>query len=385
MRILYITGMYPTPATPQKGIFCHEQVKALKNLDIEVDVVSPIVVYDREVKCCKWEYEGVNIKFPRFFKIPGANFFYKTGDWLYQSLEHNIDMEMYDIYHADAAIPTGYAMMRASYKYGKPFVVHGHGLDVFLDNSYGKSKNVQKIVSASKAVYRNADAVCGVSEKVIDNIRKEMNEDINAYVVYNGVDVDKFFPLGIERRDFITILSVGNLIPLKGHEYTIRAVKMLQEKGYKVCLQLLGRGEQEENLRNLVNRLGLEKDVTFVGYVPYDEVVHYMQQADLFILPSYYEALGCVYLEAMACGLPVIGCRGNGIEEIISHGVNGYLVEGKNVEQIAESVESYLSNTDRNAIKACARKTVTQGYQWKHSALKLKKIYESLIEKEGFV
>lgn len=67
MKVLYISGMYPTPDYPQKGIFCHEQVKALKQIGVDVDVVVPMTIYDKEYKQAIWEYEGVKIRYDKFF------------------------------------------------------------------------------------------------------------------------------------------------------------------------------------------------------------------------------------------------------------------------------------------------------------------------------
>ena len=131
MKVLYLTGMYPTPAYPQKGIFCHEQVKALKNLGIEVTVVVPLTFYDREVKVKEWDYEGVHIRYVRFFKLPRAYDFHRTGKALFRRLDKALDLKAFDIYHADSPLPTGSAVAYASKKYGVPFIVHGHGLDVF--------------------------------------------------------------------------------------------------------------------------------------------------------------------------------------------------------------------------------------------------------------
>lgn len=384
MKVLYISGMYPTPSYPQKGIFCHEQVKALKKIGVQVDVIVPMTVYDKEYTKDIWEYEGVEVRYLRYFKLPGVRFFENIGQHLFNSLKKtDIDFNSYDVIHADAPLPVGYAAMKLSEKYGVPFVVHAHGLDVFLDNSYKDEKNCGKIVDACKLVYEKADAVMGVSRKVLDNIQKKVDIRGKDFVVYNGVDTERFRPLENKpKSDVLRIVSVGNLIELKGHDYTLRAIKQLVDEGCdKVSFKLAGRGPLENELKALAKELGIEGKVEFVGYVPYDDIVKLLQTSDVFVMPSWYEALGCVYLEAMACGLPAIGCWGNGIDEIIKDGENGFLVAPKNTEQIIAVLKQLFDNDFKNRIGENAVKAVESDYSWRCSAEVLSNLYDAVSKK----
>lgn len=383
MKVLYLTGMYPTPAFPQKGIFCHEQVKALKKLGVDVDVVVPVTLYDREKPPKVWEYEGIKVRYVKFFKIPGVRLFEKTGLFLYWALQlAGIDFRQYDVLHADAPLPAGYAVMKASQKYGVPFVVHGHGLDVFSQKSYDGAKNCHKIVDVSAQIYEKADAIAGVSQKVLDCVQEKVDIAKKGYVVFNGVDGEQFCPVEKAPEEKLAFISIGNLIPLKGHDYTLRAIKALVDKGHtNICLKLLGRGYLEQELKDLAKELGIEAYVEFVGYVPYDEVRKKLQESDVFVLPSWYEAFGCVYLEAMACGLPAIGCWGNGIDEVIIPGKTGYLVENKSLEQLVAAMEELLDEKIRQQVGKNAREAVMEGYLWQHSAQALTQVYQNCMER----
>lgn len=380
MKVLYITMMYPVPKYPQKGIFCHEQVKALKQIGVDVDVIVPLPFYDKDYEKSEWDYEGIHIRYIRYFKLPGVRGFENIGKYLYHALKRaRIDFDQYDILHADAPLPAGDAMRIISQKYDIPFIVHGHGLDVFLEESYKNAKNCDKIVKTSIRVYQEATAIAGVSQKVLDQIQKKVDISKKGYVVYNGVDTDKFIPVEHKNRR-IEVVSIGNLIPLKGHDYTIQAVKKIVEKGkYDIHLTIAGRGEKEAELKTLVEKLELSKYVRFVGYVTYDKIVSLLQKSDIFVLPSYYEAIGCVYLEAMACGVPVIGCWENGIDEIVQNGEDGCLVEGRNVESIVENVEKMLKKSCYKEMGRLARKHVEENYRWLDSAQSLKEIYIKLL------
>ncbi len=382
MKVLYLTGMYPTPEYPQKGIFCHEQVKALKELGIDVDVVVPLPFYDKEAKLSTWEYEEVRVRYIRFFKLPRAYDFHKTGKHLFHALKRKMNLKQYDLIHADAALPTGQAAMLISKKYNIPYAVHGHGLDVFLEQSYRGYKNCDKIVAACSEVFENATAVIGVSQKVLERIALRVSVDHKGFVAYNGVDIDKFVPKA-HSNEIFRFITVGNLIPLKGHQYTIKSVKALVDQGYtKLHLDLVGRGCLEQELKTLVQELGLSEYITFHGYVPYTEVRNMMQLADAFVLPSYYEAFGCVYLEAMACGLPVIGCLKNGIDEVYQNGVHGYLIENQNQEQLTGAMEKLLNDDTRATLSQNACELVRERFTWRDSAKSVAQVYRNITERE---
>lgn len=381
MKVLYVSGMYPTPVYPQKGIFCHEQVKALKKEGIDVTVVVPVTFYDREVKVKKWEYQGVEINYVKFFKLPGTRGFHKIGNAFFRSLKRRINLKEFDVYHADAPLPAGVALMKASEKYGIPFVVHGHGLDVFFDESYKDAKNCDKIAKICKTVYERASAVIGVSQKVVDKIATRVDVSNKGFVAYNGVDVDKFKPLENNEVKDLTICSIGNLIPLKGHKYLLQAIKIASEKGVNnIKCVIAGRGYLEQELKDLAKSLEIEDKVEFTGYIPYEEIIALLQNSNAFILPSYYEALGCVYLEAMACGVASMGCYENGIDEVIENGVDGYLVENKNVEQIVDCIVELSDKEKRKELGINARKKVAEKYTWQNSAEKLISIYAMAIK-----
>lgn len=375
MKVLYLAGMYPRPDDPQFGIFCHEQVKELIKAKIDVDVVVPYQFYKRDIRIKEWTYESVHIKYVPYFKMPGTLDFHLAGYALYQVLNRKINLDQYDIFHADGALPLGQALMIASQRYNIPFVVYGHGLDMYLDVSYEHKKNKNAIIKASEEVYSNANAIVGVSQKVIDVVCMRQNVKHKCNVVYNGVDTSRFFPIE-KHNDPLVICSIGNLIPLKGHDYTIKALrKVLDRYPNSMKLNIIGRGPLDLQLRKLVHELHLDNDVCFKGYIPYEKVAEELRKSDIFILPSWYEALGCVYLEAMAAGLPVIGCRMNGIDEIIKDKYNGFLVDAKNEKQIAFLLTELQDAKLRKTIGIRARTSVQNGFTWTHSALALKDIY----------
>src|SRR5262249_44842148 len=113
----------------------------------------------------------------------------------------------------------------------------------------------------------------------------------------------------------------------------------------QVYLDIVGQGGERVGLESLAHELNISQRVRFHGRVSRSEVARLLRDCTLFALPSSYEGLGCVYLEAMASGKVAIGCLGQGIEEVIRHGSNGWLIDPGNVDQLTTSFTTLLSNT----------------------------------------
>lgn len=102
-----------------------------------------------------------------------------------------------------------------------------------------------------------------------------------------------------------------------------------------------------------------------------------MRNCTVFVLPSRYEGLGCVYLEAMSCGKPVIACHGQGIDEIIHHGRNGWLIPVDGLTQLVQGLEFLLGDVQLRArIGEAARQTILSSLTLSHQAQNLLKVYE---------
>jgi glycosyltransferase involved in cell wall biosynthesis len=179
-------------------------------------------------------------------------------------------------------------------------------------------------------------------------------------VIYNGVDAEMFRP-GAEMKSPLTVLSVGNLISIKGYALLLRAFARVVELVPECRLEIFGEGPEREGLVRLARELGISGRVKFQGRQSRETIAEAMRRCAVFALPSSYEGLGCVYLEAMASGKPAIGCRGQGIEEIIEHGKNGFLVSPGSETELSDCLRMLLKNDDlRRRMGASARDLVAQ-------------------------
>lgn len=241
-------------------------------------------------------------------------------------------------------IQMGFPCFMAKKLFDIPYIVYCHGSDVYFPWRFKKM--------ISKWVLENADAIIVLTE----NMKKEINSFgfnlKNIFIIPNGIEPNESKDLSRNdmRKDLKIdevekiILFVGTLKNVKGIKYLIKAINIVKEKGLKTKLLLIGDGEQKKELEKLSDKLNLKENVNFIGRVNNKEIYKYMVASDIFVLPSLSEGLPVVILEAMASGLPIIATKVGGVPEILKDKENGFLVDPKNSEQIAEKIIHLISN-----------------------------------------
>ncbi len=162
--------------------------------------------------------------------------------------------------------------------------------------------------------------------------------------LHNGVELGKFKS---KKELNYSILYAGRLDKFKGIDYLIAAMPKIIESIPNARLTLIGEGIYKEELMKLINKLGLNKNIFIKKWMEKDNLFKAYSNADLFIIPSIWpESFGKTGLEAMSTGTPVIGTNVGGIPEWLIHGVNGYLVEPKNSDQLAEAIIKLFKDPD---------------------------------------
>jgi hypothetical protein len=145
-------------------------------------------------------------------------------------------------------------------------------------------------------------------------------------------------------------------------------------------MDVIGRGPEQSRLQALSQQLGIGNRVRFLGAQSRQQVAAAMRRCTVFALPSRYEGLGCVYLEAMSAGKPVIGCRGQGIAEIIQHGFNGFLVGPDNEKELTLALAMLLRDEPRrHNLGAAARDTILERLTLAHQAESLARIFRESV------
>jgi glycosyltransferase involved in cell wall biosynthesis len=377
LHVLTISPFYPTQGDDAAGCFVAEPLAALCQREVRHSVIAAQPLYRQSEQAGRNAPPAEAIRyfsFPKGAGLPTAGFF------LYRKLLAKVrelhQQEPLDLIHAHSALPCGHAALLMARELKIPFVVSVHGLDAFF------TKQVKGWLGnwcrrTAREIYHRANRVICVSERVAETVRAGTSADCRISVVYNGVNPVLFAPGG-EPKAAPLILSVGNLIPIKGHELLLRALARNQSAAF-VC-DVIGDGPERPRLELLAHELGLGDRVRFLGRRSRAEVAQAMQRCTLFVLPSRYEALGCVYLEAMSAAKPVVACREQGIEEIIEHGVNGWLVGPDHADELSEAILRLLADAElRNQLGQAARATIVQAHSLDHQATQLSAVYQECV------
>jgi len=384
LHVLTLTPFFPSRENPVGGCFVKEPLDFLQTEGVTSTVIaaSPLHHHKKEPAL------GAPAEWFRYPQIPGTIGLASAGRLLAARLSRRVaDLHRrkpVDLIHAHAALPCGEAARQISRRLTIPYVVSVHGLDVF-NTCYVEGWAAEGRRRASAAVYQDANAVVCISERAQEILRSGMRGGVRSCVIYNGADPDLFSPGAgahghrAENGDVQQeLLVVGNLIASKGQELLLRAMHRLAGMFPQMQCRVVGEGPDRTRLQALATQLELGQRVQFVSRQSRTEIADAMRRCSIFVLPSRNEGLGCVYLEAMACGRPVVGCRGQGIEEIIEHGKNGWLVSGSDTEELAGALTTLLREPDLAAqIGRAARETIVNGLTLSHQAHNLAMLYRA--------
>jgi glycosyltransferase involved in cell wall biosynthesis len=182
-----------------------------------------------------------------------------------------------------------------------------------------------------------------VSEKVAaEAVRVLRVQRPRIRVIYNGIPVARFSAERPESAKIQRIIQVGRFVPEKGHATSLEAFSLVLQDHPEIELFLVGEGKEEARLRELATRLGIESSVSFIG--ARDDIPVQLSQSDLFWMPSAWEGLPIACLEAMAANLPVIASKVGGLQEIVEHGVSGFLIEPGSATQLASATNVFLQD-----------------------------------------
>lgn len=385
LHILTLTPFFPSADNEVSGCFIAESIRQLERFGVISSIIGVTPLHHRR----KASAPSAPAEWVRYPQIPGNLGLSSAGRWLYARLLAYVPWlhrkRPIDVIHAHSALPCGHAAALLSQHLNIPFVVTLHGLDVFNTCMLG-GQPAECRRRASINVYRAARMAICISDRVQRLLRDGMQDRVPSTVVYNGTDTDFFSPArgGRPQQAGTEILIVGNLNAVKGHELALRAVRQIGASFPQLRCRIIGEGPGRARFEALARDLGIEQQVRFEGRKSRSDVADAMRACAVFLLPSRYEGLGCVYLEAMACGKPVIACHGQGIEEIIEHGKNGWLIPIDGLDELARGLSTLLGSPDLcSRLGASARETVLNGLTLSDQARRLTQIYREAVAGAG--
>jgi glycosyltransferase involved in cell wall biosynthesis len=273
----------------------------------------------------------------------------------------------YDFCFVWSAVPAGGVALALRRVVGLRYLVRVCGPDIpGFEERYNWLYPI--LTPIIRAIWRGAEVVVAKCEGEADMIRA-IDRQPEIRLVPNGVDLDAFPPgKPIANDGVLRLLCVGRLIERKGQHDLIEAVKGLTDEGIDVTLELVGTGDAQAANEALVQRLGLQKRITFAGYVPRTEIASRYAAADVFVLASYNEGMSVAILEAMAAALPVIVTRTGGTAELVAEGVNGFVFEWADVEGLTSHLRRLATNREQGRQMGAASRERARQFSWQAAA-----------------
>ena len=166
-------------------------------------------------------------------------------------------------------------------------------------------------------------------------------------VIYNGIDVNNFFPDTTKiNLDYFTIICVTHIVPQKGIRFLIQAFKIISGRFSQARLVIVGDGTELISLQELTQGLGLKDKIFFAGSVPHEKVIEYYHKSDVFVLPLLEDKISNAMPEAMACGLPIITTNTKTSRDILEENINCLMVKTRDVNDLVEKIERLILNRD---------------------------------------
>ncbi len=395
MKIAVIASSYPRYEGDGTAPFVKSISEALAKIGNEVEVVAPYHPLVNEnfkdiIKVHWFKYapfnkfyimghansldSDVKLKKGVYFLLPLFIFF------SFLKLYSVARKQKSDMIHIHWVIPNGLPALLVSKILKIPYSISLHGSDIYIANKNWLFKQTAQII------FKHSSFVSACSMDLYSNAKK-LGAPNNTKLIPWGADPEIFFKfnkLKNEKFNFrsnneqIILLCLGRLVHKKGFSNLIKAMPKILEKDRNIKLIIGGEGPIGFLLEDLVNTLQLNKFVTFIGKVNWDEVVLFLNSGDIFIQPSIKDEFGnvdglpTVILEAMACGLPIVSSDIGGVNMVIKNGENGRIVTPGNIEELAEVIHEIVQDKDLlDKMGKYSRTLVENQFNWDMIAKKL--------------
>ena len=301
------------------------------------------------------EKDHLQLEYPdKVFNIPFRRSpFDRRNIGAYKEIKSILEQNHYDVIHCNT--PVGGIVGRlAGNKYrktGTQIYYTAHGFHFYKG---APKKNWIIYYPIEKWMSRYTDKLITITGEDYELAKKKFHCPV--YHIHGvGANSEKFHPISEEEQEKQKkdlgleghiIVNVGELLPNKNQKIAIRAIQKVIEEIPNLKLLIAGNGPERENLEGLVQELGLEEHVYFLGYTT--ELQKYLQICDCEIACSYREGLPLNVMEAMLCGKPVVASNNRGHRELIQDGVNGYLVDADDVNEYVKRIEMFILDSKNN-------------------------------------
>jgi teichuronic acid biosynthesis glycosyltransferase TuaC len=395
-RLLSLATLYPNAHRPHFGTFVARQLEALAARgDWDVTVLNPIGVPPLALGRYMTRYRavaeaavtgvehGVTVHRPRFTLIPavGGPINPRMIARAVQPLVRRLHaLAPFDLVDAQFFYPDGPTAARIAAALALPLSIKARGADIHMWG--GKAYALRQMLKAAD----QAAGLLAVSEALARDMVERGFPNDKITVHYTGLDRALFRPLDrAESRALLAssfgiptdsplLATVGALIPRKGQQFVIRALARLPE----AHLALVGIGPDQAALETLARESGMGGRVHFLGSLDHERLPAVLSAADAMVLPSASEGLANAWVEALACGCPLVIADAGGARELVTTREAGRIV-ARDAEAIAAAVRALLAAPPpREAVAQCAAR-----FSWEANAAELARYYEGLLQPKG--
>ena len=349
-KILIISSQYPNANNPVRGIYVKEQVLELsKKFDVNVFAVQNTGTDS----ISQYSDENINITYIQYsfrkFVFSSLHYFKAVKKTLNDALNaYNPDViHIHDYQHIPDVFVLSYLLRN---HLNKTVVTFHNSRQLFDSHLYMRFFYKGTL----KFVLKKYNKIIVVSNKLKNLILPYTMKD-NIKVIGNGISNTiicdkKYISQYISRinKNKFKIISVGNLTPSKGFDLLIKAVAKLIQQDYEIELHIFGDGREKNKLFKLIEVQKLTDSVIMHGRVENKIIRNLYSYFDAFVLPSWSETFGIVYLEAMYCKIPVIGVVGEGIDGVIIHKENGLLSRAKDLNDLIDNIKLLINDEVSN-------------------------------------
>ena len=383
MKVVFVTRGWPTKRNIMSGNYEAVQAKALAKFGIDVSLITiqrvSFLRLFSKMEIRKFIEDGVTVMtLPvALFKLPhnfGNEFF-----GINTALRRRALKKVYDAYRrekGDADILHAHIVDRA---YDCKTVIDKYHVPLVITEHWSRmnKETLSKYEKSIGEAYGWANKVICVSKELSKSLHDKIG--VNSVVIHNMVS-DHFFETNIRTHtpaNIVQFVSVGALIERKAFDVVISAMQQMNHK--EQCqLYIIGSGEEEANLRKMIDKFNLHERVFLLGRKPPKEVSELIENSDCFILTSKLETFGIVYIEAMAKGKPVIATICGGPESFVNKS-NGILIPTDNVEATSKAMDYMVENVDKYD-NAAIRQYCHDNFSEEAISQKIVAVYKEVLE-----
>ena len=284
-----------------------------------------------------------------------------------------------EIVHGESHLflPTVQAVRKAK-KLGIPSVVTVHG--VFAERDFAINFVQQAYLrSICQSIFKTTNRVICLTKENLIEIEKLGCASDKLVLVPNAVDTELFSPSN-ETEDGL-IVWVGRFVPEKGLNFLIKAAKLVCKEKNNIKFLLIGYGPSRPMIIEMAKKYGLlGKFIQIVGPLMHEEIAKILGKATIFVFPSVREGMPLALLEAMSCGLPVVVSDFPGVNDVVTHEMNGLVVPSRNPLELSKAILYLLENKNaRQKLGKNARDSIVQGHSWEKVTKTLDIVYNDAL------